>query len=181
MPPRIIVKKREGEPFAEISFTHGEEETRQTNIEAPIAPNTIAEKKEDPHPGESYTASEAKAQLGKDETVVGINRLTQKPIIRGIKKKPVIKNVAEKSTDVQTGPMLLTEEEEQMAQDIAAQELRRRDLRDIQPVSNSPEAKPRKVGHGEREEAAALARRIWAENEEKKPLHRKVLRHLGLR
>ncbi|HIH20083.1 TPA: hypothetical protein HA244_02340 [Candidatus Micrarchaeota archaeon] len=196
MKPRIVVKKREGEAFSEISFAHPEhvssegkqkEQPPQPKVQEPAAKGE-ERKVEEAHEGEAYTASETEKQLAaakaEDEAIVGLNRLTQKPIIKSVKKKPVIKNVEEKPSipNEDAEPLSLTDEGEKMAEDIAAQELRHRQLRDITPVSNSPTgAKPRETKERARAEAVDLARRIWSEQEQKRPLHKKLLRRLGLR
>src|SRR3989338_3887654 len=107
MTPKMIVKKKEGEPFAEISFSHGEAQSEReegkNESEGPKIQD--APKKEEPkkterphvhktqprdsHAGEAYTASEI-------EKVVGVNPLTQKPIIKGVEKKPLVKKIVER-------------------------------------------------------------------------------------
>ena len=197
--PRIVVRKREGDPFAEISFSHSdaqetESESKSGTDSKPVleekkrgpAPEHHAEHKEGAHENEKPRVKAEKVEEKKGEEIVGVNLLTQKPIIRGVKKKPVIRSVSEASPHPQKQSAENREhnvnaasEEDEMACDLTVRELRARQLRDITPVSNAPDA--RKPHEASRSDASDLARRIWLEREERKPLHRKLMRRLGFR
>ncbi|MFH1056300.1 MAG: hypothetical protein V1717_00670 [Candidatus Micrarchaeota archaeon] len=156
---KIVVKKKGGEPFSEFSFS----ETSEAQVEK-----------------EEETGAQTVEK--RVEGIVGVNPLTQKPIIREIKKKPVIRGVIDKTEEEKKEGR--GEENELIrdlvgASDVVSQELRRKQLWDIAPVSNEPAVEKRR--EMSREEAASLARRIWRDQEEKKPFHHRLFRRLGLR
>ena len=196
MTPRIVVKKKDGDPFAEISFSHSEgretdskpiiEEKKSEPVpehHAEHRPEHRAEHNESAPEKENPRVSAEKADVKKGEEMVGVNLLTQKPIIKGVKRKPVIRSVSEgsahpqkQSADSRGLDWVAADEEEEMARDLTVAELRRRQLQDITPVSNAPSERKREAS---RREAVELAHKIWNEREERKPLHHKLLRRLG--
>ncbi|GEM_PF-5618822 len=135
-----VVKKKTDDGFAEVSFSEsasGSDEAHQTPA----------------HPTPPV----------KSEEVVGLNPLTQKPIIKKIEKKPSIRGVIEK------------DEGERLVQDLTVAEMRKKQLQDITPVSNEPSQEQRQLS------PADLARRIWEEKEKKKAWHQKLMGRFGFR
>ncbi|MEM4255481.1 MAG: hypothetical protein QXR53_04115 [Candidatus Norongarragalinales archaeon] len=130
----------------------------------------VVKKKGDDGFAEVSFSESARALEGKgEEQVVGTNPLTQKPIIKSVEKKPFVKAIFEKPES----------EEELIAQDITVAELRKRQLHDITPVSNAPQAEEKR--ELSKEEAADLARKIWEEKDKKKSWHHKLMGRFGFK
>lgn len=121
----------------------------------------------DPEAGEK-TEPEPKQEMDgavpSQEEIVGKNPLTQKPIIRKVERKPSIRGIIEKKDD-----------EERFADDLTVSEMRRKQVRDITPVSNEPSQEQRQLSPAE------LAQKIWEEKEKKKTWHKKLMGRLGFR
>lgn len=186
-----VVKKKSDDPFAEVSFSQQpdplDSAESDSDSEPASKPDSKPEPKSESEPPATITPAStpavvnrpkaipaAQPQLGEGEKVVGVNALTQKPIIKSIEKKPLIV----KSTVVSR-----ESEEDVIVQDLvpesASNELRKRSVRDITPVSNAPSSfRQRELS---KDEAVALARKIYEEKESTKPWHRKVLKSLGFR
>ncbi len=171
-----VVKKKGNDPFAEYSFVQPEEKPPSASTPIHAKTETLSVQ-ETPKPEASKivipTPSRLPAKVGEDERVVGVNHLTQKPIIKSVEKKPFVKMVNEKKED----------EAERMAEELTrpdstVAEMRKKQLQDIIPVSNSPSGQPRELS---REQAADLARKIYEEKEQHKPWHHQLRKSLGLR
>ena len=165
----VVVKKKHDGLFSEFSFSHD-------------APDS--EKKEGPDEKPPVHVFEEPV---KEEQVVGINLLTQKPIIKHIEKKPFIRGVIEPQPRFEP-PKEEPQEAEAFVRDVSIDELRKRHLQDITPVSNEPLPKPaerpfepvakppvRELSH---DEAMDKARKIWEDKEKQKPWHKKFLDNL---
>ena len=144
-----VVKKKGSDGFAEVSFA-----------DAAVA------KVENAEPEPSFEPPK-----GKEEQVVGLNHLTQKPIIKSIERKPVVRGVIEKKPDADEKK----DEEELIAHDVTVSELRKKQLQDIIPVSNEPAREGRELS------PADLARRIWEEKEKTKAWHTKLMGRFGFK
>lgn len=171
-----VVKKKGNDPFAEYSFSQPEEKQPPDSIQETAKPEAPA--KAEPAKAETSKISipisaRLPAKVGEGEQVVGVNPLTQKPIIKSVEKKPFIKLVQEKKED----------ETEKMAEDLTqpdltVAEMRKKQVQDITPVSNTPSEHPRELS---RKDAADLARKIYEEKEKNQPWHRQLRKRLGLR
>lgn len=171
-----VVKKKGNDPFAEYSFAQQEE--KQPSPSALVHAKAEATSvQETPKPEPSKIVIPAPVHLpvkvGEDERVVGVNHLTQKPIIKSVEKKPFVKLVQEKKED-ETERMA----EELTQQDSTVAEMRKKQLQDIIPVSNRPSLEPRELS---RKDAVDLARKIYEEKEAHKPWHHHLRKSLGLR
>ncbi|MBS3070513.1 hypothetical protein J4220_03335 [Candidatus Micrarchaeota archaeon] len=140
-----VVKKKGSDGFSEVSFS----ETAQAQDE-----NAAEERPE-----------------GKDDEIVGVNPLTQKPIIKSIERKPVVRGIFDKKPEAGE----TQDEAELIAKDVTVSELRQRQLRDITPVSNEPAREERELSPAE------LAKRIWEEKEKKKAWHTKLMGRFGFK
>lgn len=161
----IVVKKKHDDLFSEFSFSQSEGDKMPESVKKP--------------------SDQPSEKDGTEDLVVGVNPLTQKPIIKHIEKKPFIRGVIEPQPRVEP-PKEEHAESEAFARDVGVDELRKKHLQDITPVSNEPLPKPverpferqvekppvRELSH---DEAMVRARRIWEEKEKSKPWHKKVL------
>ena len=102
---------------------------------------------------------------------MGVNPLTQKPIIKSIERKPVVRGIFDKKPEAGE----TQDEAELIAKDVTVSELRQRQLRDITPVSNEPAREERELSPAE------LAKRIWEEKEKKKAWHTKLMGRFGFK
>jgi len=149
-----VVKKKGSDGFSEVSFS----ETAQAQDE-----NAAEERPE-----------------GKDDEIVGVNPLTQKPIIKSIERKPVVRGIFDKKPEAGE----TQDEAELIAKDVTVSELRQRQLRDITPVSNEPAREERELspanwrkGFGKRRKRRRLGTRSsWAGSASSKA--RKAKTHL---
>lgn len=156
------LKKKVDDSFSEFYFEPPEGE------KPPEAPKTPEPTSITGRPPVQFKPPEAPK-----EQTVGVNPLTQKPIIKGIEKKPFINDIKE-TPIVQQKPISELTEDDFKEEEAIVNELQQRAAKDITPVSNSPEVKPRELNRElTREEAAAKAREIWEEKEKKKPLLKK--------
>ncbi len=142
-----VVKKKGSDGFAEVSFSETAQAQEEKGGETPSL------------------------EQGKEDKIVGVNPLTQKPIIKSIERKPMIRGVIDQKPDADGAK----DEEELIAHDVTVSELRKKQLQDITPVSNEPAKEGRELS------PADLARRIWEEKEKKKAWHTKLMGRFGFK
>ena len=167
----VVVKKKHDGLFSEFSFSQ-DPSVSEKKVEPAEKPKVLEPVSEEPV---------------KEEQIIGVNPLTQKPIIKHIEKKPFIRGVIEPQPRFEP-PKEEPQEAEAFVRDVSIDELRKRHLQDITPVSNEPLPKPaerpfepvakppvRELSH---DEAMDKARKIWEDKEKQKPWHKKFLDNL---